>query len=184
MQVIDTELADVKILEPKVFKDERGFFFESFNQLKFAQAIGRDVVFVQDNHSRSSKGVLRGLHYQTARPQDKLVRVLRGEVFDVVVDLRHGSPTWGRWEGHLLSEQNKRQLWIPGGFAHGFLAMSEDAEVAYKVTEYWYPEHERTLLWRDPDLAIVWPLTGQVLCSPKDELGGLFADFDVSNFSY
>ena len=166
--VIPTTLPDVLILEPKVFGDARGFFFESFNQRDFAHCTGLDVAFVQDNHSKSAKGVLRGLHYQIQHPQGKLVRVTQGEVFDVAVDLRRSSPTFGRWEGVVLSAGNKRQLWIPPGFAHGFLTLSDSAEFLYKTTDYWYPEHERSLLWNDPAIGIVWPLQGEPLLAPKD----------------
>ena len=151
--VIPTALPEVLILEPKVFGDARGFFFESFNQRDFAQATGLDVQFVQDNHSRSAKGVLRGLHYQIQHPQGKLVRVTQGEVFDVAVDLRRSSPNFGRWVGVVLSGENHRQLWVPPGFAHGFVVTSDTAECLYKTTDYWYPEHERSLLWNDPMVA-------------------------------
>ena len=152
-----TAIDGVLMLEPKVFGDARGFFFESFNARDFATATGVDTPFVQDNHSRSAQGVLRGLHYQVQHPQGKLVRVTQGEVFDVVVDIRPGSPTRGQWSGMVLSADNKRQMWLPPGLAHGFLVLSEHAEVLYKATDYWYPAHERSLLWSDPDLAIAWP---------------------------
>ena len=152
-----TAIDGVLMLEPKVFGDARGFFFESFNARDFATATGVDTPFVQDNHSRSAHGVLRGLHYQVQHPQGKLVRVTQGEVFDVVVDIRPGSPTRGQWSGMVLSADNKRQMWLPPGLAHGFLVLSEHAEVLYKATDYWYPAHERSLLWSDPDLAIAWP---------------------------
>jgi len=152
--VTPTALPEVLILEPKVFGDARGFFFESFNQRDFAQATGLDVQFVQDNHSRSVKGVLRGLHYQIQHPQGKLVRVTQGEVFDVVVDLRRNSPNFGKWDGVLLSADNKRQLWVPPGFAHGFVVTSDTAEFLYKTTDYWYPEFERSLLWNDPAVGV------------------------------
>ncbi|WP_373976015.1 dTDP-4-dehydrorhamnose 3,5-epimerase [Chitinibacter sp. SCUT-21] len=168
MNVIDTAIPDVKIIEPKVFGDERGFFYESFNHAKFEEAIGREVKFVQDNHSKSVKGVLRGLHYQIQHPQGKLVRCTRGEVFDVAVDLRKSSPTFGKWVGVTLSEENKRQLWIPEGFAHGFVVVSEVAEFLYKTTDYWYPEFERSMLWNDLDLAIEWRLDGEPQLSVKD----------------
>jgi dTDP-4-dehydrorhamnose 3,5-epimerase len=163
-----TTLPEVLILEPKVFGDARGFFFESFNAREFERSTGLTREFVQDNHSSSVQGVLRGLHYQIVHPQGKLVRVIRGEVFDVTVDLRRGSPNFGKWAGVKLSAENKRQLWIPEGFAHGFLVTSEVAEVLYKATDYWYPEHERSLLWNDPALAIEWPLTGAPRVAEKD----------------
>ena len=172
MNVIDTAIADVKILEPKVFGDERGFFYESFNQKQFEAAIGRKVEFVQDNHSRSVKGVLRGLHYQVSQPQGKLVRVVVGEVFDVAVDIRKDSPTFGQWVGVTLSAENKRQLWVPAGLAHGFVVTSDVAEFLYKTTDYYAPEHERCIAWNDPALAIVWPDMGMAPClSGKDQRG-------------
>ncbi len=171
MNVIDTAIPDVKIIEPKVFGDDRGFFFESFNQQCFEEAIGRKVNFVQDNHSRSVKGVLRGLHYQIQHPQGKLVRVVVGEVFDVAVDLRQSSPTFGQWVGFTLSAENKRQLWVPEGFAHGFVVTSDVAEFLYKTTDYWYPEHERCIIWNDPQLNIPWRLNGEPALSGKDQLG-------------
>ncbi len=179
MNVIDTAIADVKILEPKVFGDERGFFYESFNQKQFEAAIGRKVEFVQDNHSRSVKGVLRGLHYQVSQPQGKLVRVAVGEVFDVAVDIRKDSPTFGQWVGVTLSAENKRQLWVPEGLAHGFVVTSDVAEFLYKTTDYYAPEHERCILWNDPDLAIEWPLAGEPTLSGKDKLGKLLAQADI-----
>ena len=179
MNVIDTAIADVKILEPKVFGDERGFFYESFNQKQFEAAIGRKVEFVQDNHSRSVKGVLRGLHYQVSQPQGKLVRVAVGEVFDVAVDIRKDSPTFGQWVGVTLSAENKRQLWVPEGLAHGFVVTSDVAEFLYKTTDYYAPEHERCILWNDPDLAIDWPLAGEPTLSGKDKLGKLLAQADI-----
>lgn len=166
--VTQTALPEVLILEPKVFGDARGFFFESFNARDFAQCTGLDVQFVQDNHSKSAKGVLRGLHYQIEHPQGKLVRVTQGEVFDVAVDIRKGSPTFGKWEGVLLSAENKRQLWIPPGFAHGFLVLSESAEFLYKTTDYYYPEFERSLLWSDPSVGIQWPIQTTPLLAAKD----------------
>ncbi len=171
MNVIDTAIPDVKIIEPKVFGDDRGFFFESFNKQRFEEAIGRKVEFVQDNHSRSGRGVLRGLHYQIQHPQGKLVRVAVGEVFDVAVDLRKSSPTFGQWVGVTLSAENKRQLWVPEGFAHGFVVTSDVAEFLYKTTDYWYPEHERCVVWNDPDLNIAWPLQGAPALSGKDQQG-------------
>ncbi|QEL57718.1 dTDP-4-dehydrorhamnose 3,5-epimerase [Chromobacterium paludis] len=175
MNVIDTEISDVKIIEPAVFGDERGFFFESFNQKKFEETIGYSVEFVQDNHSRSAKGVLRGLHYQLdPHAQGKLVRVIAGAVFDVAVDIRQQSPTFGRWVGVELSADNKRQMWIPPGFAHGFLTLSDDAEFLYKTTDYWFKDLERAIAWNDPDLAIDWPLKHPPALSPKDQAAPLF----------
>ena len=166
--VIPTNLPEVLILEPKVFGDARGFFFESFNARDFAQCTGLDVQFVQDNHSKSAQGVLRGLHYQIQHPQGKLVRVTSGEVFDVAVDMRKSSPTFGQWAGVVLSAENKRQLWVPPGFAHGFVVTSESAEFLYKTTDYWYPEFERSLLWSDPALGISWPVQGEPQLAAKD----------------
>jgi dTDP-4-dehydrorhamnose 3,5-epimerase len=171
MNVIDTAIPDVKIIEPKVFGDERGFFYESFNHAKFEAAIGQKVEFVQDNHSKSVKGVLRGLHYQIQHPQGKLVRCTRGEVFDVAVDLRKSSPTFGQSVALTLSEENKRQLWIPAGFAHGFVVVSEVAEFLYKTTDYWYPEFERSLLWNDSELNVDWPQGADIQLSKKDSAG-------------
>ncbi|TSD55131.1 dTDP-4-dehydrorhamnose 3,5-epimerase [Variovorax sp. KBS0712] len=160
MKVTQTAIADVLLIEPKVFGDARGFFFESFNQKAFDEAVGQRVDFVQDNHSRSTKGVLRGLHYQVQQPQGKLVRVVRGAVFDVAVDIRRSSPTFGQWVGSELSEDNHRQLWVPPGLAHGFLVLSESADFLYKTTDYYAPAHERCIAWNDPTLAIEWPDTG------------------------
>ncbi len=171
MKVIETAIPDLLILEPKVFGDARGFFMESFNARRFQEATGLNVDFVQDNHSRSAKGVLRGLHYQIQQAQGKLVRVVRGSVFDVAVDLRKGSPTFGKWEGVELSEENNRQFWIPPGFAHGFLVTSESADFLYKTTDYYAPEHERSLAWNDPDVGVEWPLDGEPLLSAKDLAG-------------
>ncbi|MFN6190293.1 MAG: dTDP-4-dehydrorhamnose 3,5-epimerase, partial [Planctomycetia bacterium] len=171
MNVVPTEIADVLILEPKVFADDRGFFFESFNQRVFEAAVGGPVTFVQDNHSKSRKNVLRGLHYQVEQPQGKLVRAVSGTIYDVAVDIREKSPTFGRWVGVELSADNKRQLWIPAGLAHGFLVVSETAEVLYKATDYYAPAHERTILWNDPTLAIAWPLAGEPQVSGKDAAG-------------
>ncbi len=171
-----TAIPEVLIFEPKVFGDARGFFFESFNARDFAKATGREVEFVQDNHSKSAKGVLRGLHYQIQHPQGKLVRVVQGEVFDVTVDLRKSSPTFGKWVGVNLSADNHRQLWVPPGFAHGFVVLSESAEFLYKTTDYWYPEHERSLLWNDSEVGIIWPIEGQPLLATKDAAGKRFAD--------
>ncbi len=173
--VTPTAIPDVLVLEPQVFGDARGFFFESYNARDFAQATGLNVEFVQDNHSKSARGVLRGLHYQIEHAQGKLVRVSQGEVFDVAVDLRQGSPSFGRWVGERLSADNKKQMWVPPGFAHGFLVLSESAEFLYKTTDYWYPEHERSLLWNDPQLAIAWPLTGEPLLAAKDAAAPLLS---------
>lgn len=167
-QAIPTALPGVLILEPKVFGDSRGFFFESFNARDFAQATGEDVTFVQDNHSRSSQGVLRGLHYQLQQPQGKLVRVTEGEVFDVAVDIRRSSPHFGQWVGVHLSADNKRQLWVPPGFAHGFAVLTPSADFLYKTTDYYAPEHERCIVWNDPQLAIDWPLSTTPLLATKD----------------
>lgn len=176
MKATPLAIPDVLLIEPKVFGDARGFFFESFNQRAFVEATGLDVSFVQDNHSRSARNVLRGLHYQLApRAQGKLVRVVAGEVFDVAVDIRPESPTFGRWVGQHLSAENKRQLWIPPGLAHGFVVISETAEFLYKTTDYWAPEFERCIRWDDPDLAIDWPFDGAPLVSEKDALGANFS---------
>ena len=174
-----TAIPEVLVLEPKVFGDARGFFFESYNARDFAQATGLNVEFVQDNHSKSAQGVLRGLHYQIQHAQGKLVRVVQGEVFDVAVDLRQSSPTFGRWVGERLSADNKRQMWIPPGFAHGFLVTSESAEFLYKTTDYWYPEHDRSLLWNDPAIGIDWPLDGQPLLAAKDAAAALLRGTEV-----
>ena len=176
-----TELAisDVVLIEPRVFGDERGFFFESFNQEQFESAIGRSVKFVQDNHSRSVRNVLRGLHYQVRQPQGKLVRVVSGEIFDVAVDIRKGSATFGQWVGEVLSAENKRQLWIPEGFAHGFVVLSESAELLYKSTDYYAPTHERCIAWDDPSLAIEWPIDGAPTLSVKDTKGQLLSAAEV-----
>ena len=171
MKVTPTAIPDVLVIEPRVFGDARGFFYESFNQKAFNQATGLNLNFVQDNHSRSAKGVLRGLHYQIQQPQGKLVRVVRGAVFDVAVDIRKRSPTFGKWVGVELSEENCKQLWIPAGFAHGFLVTSDSAEFLYKTTDYYAPEHERCLAWNDQDIAIDWPLTTQPSLSAKDQQG-------------
>ena len=177
MNITATAIPDVKIIEPKVFGDERGFFYESFHQQRFDDAIGRHVEFVQDNHSRSSRGVLRGLHYQLPpQAQGKLVRCVASEVFDVAVDLRRGAATFGQWVGVLLSAANHRQLWIPEGFAHGFVTLSDHAEFLYKTTAYWSPQHERALRWDDPQLAIAWPLRDGVQLSAKDLAAPLLAD--------
>jgi dTDP-4-dehydrorhamnose 3,5-epimerase len=179
MQIIKTAIPDVFIIEPKVFGDNRGFFFESFNQTVFNRLVNADVAFVQDNHSRSAKSVLRGLHYQIQQPQGKLVRVVSGEVYDVAVDIRKTSPTFGQWVGVYLSADNKRQLWIPEGFAHGFVVTSEHAEFLYKTTNYWVPEYERSILWNDPALAIDWPIDGTPILSEKDQGARLMADAEV-----
>ena len=169
MKITPTAIPDVLVIEPKVFGDERGFFFESFNQAKFESFIGRQVNFVQDNHSKSVKNVLRGLHYQIQQPQGKLVRVVQGEVFDVAVDIRKSSPTFGKWVGEVLSADNKKQLWVPEGFAHGFVVLSESAEFLYKTTDYYAPEHERSIVWNDPAIAIKWPINGEPILSAKDQ---------------
>lgn len=171
MKVIHTALPDVLVIEPKVFGDERGFFYESFNAQKFQALTGLQVDFVQDNHSLSGKNVLRGMHYQIRQAQGKLVRVIAGEVYDVAVDLRKGSAQFGKWVGVTLSAENHRQMWIPPGFAHGFLVMSDKAEFLYKTTDYWAPEHERCLMWNDPDVGIDWPLMEAPILSAKDQLG-------------
>ncbi len=177
MKVTPLAIPDVLLLEPKVFGDERGFFFESYNQNAFRQATGLDVEFVQDNHSRSAKNVLRGLHYQVPpKAQGKLVRAVAGEVFDIAVDIRKDSKTYGQWVGEIISAENKKQLWIPAGFAHGFLTLSETAEFLYKTTDYYSLEHERCILWNDNELAIAWPLSGVPIISAKDSLGKLFKD--------
>ncbi|MFE1570440.1 dTDP-4-dehydrorhamnose 3,5-epimerase [Comamonas odontotermitis] len=180
MQVIDTKIADVKIIEPKIFGDARGFFYESFNQQAFDAAVGRHYNFVQDNHSKSSRGVLRGLHYQLQQAQGKLVRVTQGSVLDVVVDIRKSSPTFGQWVSVELTEDNKRQLWVPPGLAHGFVVYSETAEFLYKTTDYYAPAHERCIAWNDPDLAIDWNL-GDIVpqLSAKDQQGVAFARAEV-----
>lgn len=177
--MIPTSLPEVLILEPKFFGDERGFFFESFNALDFAKATGLDVQFVQDNHSKSAKGVLRGLHYQIQHPQGKLVRVTQGEVFDVAVDLRRSSPNFGKWRGVVLSADNKRQLWVPPGFAHGFVVLSDTAELLYKTTDYWFPEFERSLLWDDPTVGIQWPLQTEPLLAAKDKAAATLGQAEV-----
>lgn len=177
--VTPTAIPDVLVLEPRVFGDARGFFYESFNQRDFTQATGLDVSFVQDNHSKSAQGVLRGLHYQVEHAQGKLVRVVQGEVLDVAVDLRRSSSTFGRWVGERLSADNKKQMWVPPGFAHGFVVLSETAEFLYKTTDYWYPEHERSLLWSDPALGIDWQLGAAPLLAAKDAAAPVLAQAEV-----
>lgn len=179
MKVIPTAIPDVLVLEPQVFGDARGFFLESFNQQAFTAATGVRLPFVQDNHSRSGQGVLRGLHYQLRQPQGKLVRVVRGAVFDVAVDIRRASPTFGAWVGVELSEENQRQLWVPPGFAHGFLVLSDVADFLYKTTDYYAPEHERCIAWGDPAIGIDWPLASAPKLSAKDRLGASLGAADV-----
>jgi dTDP-4-dehydrorhamnose 3,5-epimerase len=179
MQVIRTAIPEVLILAPRVFGDARGFFYESFNRRVFAEATGHDVEFVQDNHSRSAKGVLRGMHYQVKQAQGKLVRVTYGRVFDAVVDLRRSSPTFGRWVGTELSDEDKQMLWVPEGFAHGFLVLSESADFLYKTTDYYAPQHERTLCWDDPEVGIEWPLEGEPVLAAKDRDGKALRDAEV-----
>lgn len=178
MNVIETALPGVLILEPRVFGDERGFFMESYNERVFSE-LGLPTHHVQDNHSRSARGVLRGLHYQIQRPQGKLVRVVRGAVYDVAVDLRRASPTFGRWEGVELTEENKRMLWIPPGFAHGFLVLSDHADFLYKTTDFYAPEHERSILWNDPEIGIEWPIAGEPILSAKDRQGKRLREAEV-----
>ncbi len=179
MNATHMPIPDVIVLEPTVFSDERGFFFESFNQRVFEKAIGRAVNFVQDNHSRSVKNVIRGLHYQIKQPQGKLIRVIMGEIFDVVVDIRKSSNTFGLWVGTMLSAENKKQIWVPEGFAHGFAVLSDTAEVLYKTTDYWAPEHEYCIAWDDPELAIQWPIDGSPQRSVKDKQGLAFKQATV-----
>ena len=179
MKAIKTAIPELLIIEPRVFGDDRGFFFESFNRRKFAELVGRDVDFVQDNHSRSVKNVLRGLHYQIQHPQAKLVRVVQGSVLDVAVDIRRNSPTFGRHVAVELSAENKRMFWMPEGFAHGFVVLSDSAEFLYKTTDYWYPEHERCLKWDDPDLAIDWQLTAEPVMSGKDVQGKMLGQAEL-----
>lgn len=179
MKATCLRIPDVVLVEPKVFGDDRGYFFESFNHAAFEQAIGRPVAFVQDNHSKSAKGVLRGLHYQIQKPQGKLVRVVQGEVFDVAVDIRRNSPTFGQWVGALLSAENKHQLWVPEGFAHGFVVLSETAEFLYKTTDYYAPALERSILWNDAALAINWQTSVDPILSAKDQSAKVLADAEV-----
>ena len=177
--IIKTALPEVLVLEPQVFADDRGFFYESFNQRDFEQASGLQVQFVQDNHSRSIKGVLRGLHYQIQHAQGKLVRVIEGAVFDVAVDIRRSSPNFGKWVGVELSAKNKRQLWVPPGFAHGFVVTSESAQFLYKTTDYWYPEHERSIRWNDPAIGIRWPVSDEPILAAKDAAGKLLVEAEL-----
>lgn len=181
MHIIQTSIPDILILEPRIFGDERGFFFESYNERRFQEATGavEPVCFVQDNHSRSAKNVLRGLHYQVRQPQGKLVRVVAGEVFDVAVDLRRSSPTFGKWVGTVLSAENKRQMWVPAGFAHGFLVTSESAEFLYKTTDYYAPEFERSIAWNDPAIGIEWPILDAPILSEKDRIATSLIDAEV-----
>ena len=179
MIITPTALPGVLLIEPKVFGDARGFFFESYNRHAFAEASGLDVDFVQDNHSRSALGVLRGLHYQIQQPQGKLVRVVAGAVFDVAVDIRKASPTFGQWVGIELSAENKKMIWVPPGFAHGFLVLSESAEFLYKTTDYYAPSHERAIAWNDPDIGIAWPLAAAPLLSAKDQAGRRLKEAEV-----
>ena len=179
MKVTPTALPEVLLLEPAVFGDERGFFMESYNARRFREATGIEAAFVQDNHSRSARDVLRGIHYQVVRPQGKLVRVAAGRVFDVAVDLRRSSPRFGRWVGVELSDRDHRQMWVPPGFGHAFLVLSDSADILYKTTEYWYREHDRSLRWNDPMLAIDWPLDGEPLLAARDATAPLIADAEV-----
>lgn len=179
MKVIPTEIPDVLIIEPQVYGDDRGFFLESFNQKDFREKTGVNTTFVQDNHSMSLKNVLRGLHYQIPNPQGKLVRVVSGSVFDVAVDARKSSPTFGQWVGCVLSAENKRIFWVPEGFAHGFLVLSDRAEFLYKTTNYYYPQYEKTIAWNDADLGIDWPLQTPPILSPKDQAGQPFKSVEV-----
>ncbi len=179
MEIQTTAIPGLLIIEPKVFGDERGFFYESFNERRFAELTGVETRFVQDNHSKSAKNVLRGLHYQIQQPQGKLVRVIAGAVFDVAADVRKSSPTFGQWVGITLSAANNRQLWIPEGFAHGFVVTSESAEFLYKTTDYWAPEFERSILWSDPAIGIQWPIDAEPLLSGKDKIGKLLAEAEV-----
>ncbi len=182
MKVTASEIPEVLLIEPKVFGDSRGFFFESFNQRRWQESTGLDRVFVQDNHSRSNKGVLRGLHYQICQPQGKLVRVTMGEVFDVAVDLRRSSITFGKWVGAVLSAENKKQLWVPEGFGHGFVVLSDTAEFLYRTTDYYAPEHERCIIWDDPDLGIDWHISETPLLSAKDAAGISFQSAQVYEY--
>ncbi len=183
MKIITTTISGLFLIEPKIFRDERGFFFESFNKNLFSQKTGIVSSFVQDNHSHSVQGVLRGLHYQVEKPQGKLVRVICGKIFDVVLDLRLGSSTFGKWEGFELSEENRYQLWIPSGFAHGFLVLSQSADVLYKTTDYYAPEYERTIRWNDPTLSVTWPQGYAVQLSEKDKKGITFEEAIVQKIT-
>jgi len=178
IQVTATALPEVKIIEPKVFGDARGYFYESFNGREFSEQVETGVEFVQDNHSRSARGVLRGLHYQIEHAQGKLVRVVEGEVFDVAVDIRKSSPNFGKWVGVTLSQENHRQLWVPPGFAHGFVVLSESAQFLYKTTDYWYQAHERSIVWNDPEIGIDWPIDFEPLLAAKDAAGKQLAEAD------
>jgi dTDP-4-dehydrorhamnose 3,5-epimerase len=179
MKVSSLAIPEVLLIEPTVYGDERGFFFESFNQARFNEAVGVEVLFVQDNHSKSAKGVLRGLHYQISQAQGKLVRVVEGEVFDVSVDLRRSSPTFGQWVGEILSSDNKRQLYIPPGFAHGFVVLSESAQFLYKTTDFYSPQHERSIIWNDPTVNVDWPIETAPTLSSKDAQAPLMRDADL-----
>jgi dTDP-4-dehydrorhamnose 3,5-epimerase len=179
IQVTETALPEVKIIEPKVFGDARGYFYESFNGREFAEQVAPHVEFVQDNHSRSARGVLRGLHYQIEHAQGKLVRVVEGEVFDVAVDVRKSSPNFGKWVGVVLSDENHRQLWVPPGFAHGFVVLSDAAQFLYKTTDYWFPEHERCIIWNDPEIGIDWPIDFEPMLAAKDAAGKRLSAADV-----
>lgn len=184
LSAVTTDLLGVLVIEPTVFGDDRGFFFESFNAMQFSEATGLNETFVQDNHSRSSYGVLRGLHYQVGKPQGKLIRVTHGEIYDVAVDIRTGSPTFGQWTGVMLTSENKRQLWVPADYAHGFLVVSETAEVLYKTTDYYAPEHERAIRWDDPDLKIDWPsLALPPVLSKKDATASTLAKAELPKFN-
>lgn len=179
MKLIKTELPEVALLEPTVFEDARGLTYESYNRRRFTQLTGVDVDFVQDNRSRSAKNVLRGLHYQVVRPQGKLIGVMRGEIYDVAVDLRRSSPRFGKWAGFVLSAADRRMAWIPPGFGHGFLALADGTEVQYKMTEFWAPEHERVIVWSDSQIGIRWPIKGEPILSPRDAKGAKLADAEV-----
>jgi dTDP-4-dehydrorhamnose 3,5-epimerase len=179
MNILKTEIPEIILVEPQVFGDDRGFFLESYNERAFAEKAGITAHFVQDNHSRSAQGVLRGLHYQIQQPQGKLVRVVVGSIYDVAVDIRKSSPSFGQWVGCFLSAENKQQLWVPPGFAHGFLVVSEVAEVLYKATDFYAPQHERSIRWDDPDLNIQWPLESEPVLSRKDQAGQMFRDAEV-----
>ncbi|MDR0241797.1 MAG: dTDP-4-dehydrorhamnose 3,5-epimerase [Burkholderia sp.] len=179
IQVTATALPEVKLIEPKVFGDARGYFYESFNAREFEEHVAPGVEFLQDNHSLSAKGVLRGLHYQIRHEQGKLVRVVEGEVFDVAVDVRKRSPNFGKWVGVVLSAENRRQMWVPPGFAHGFLVLSDAAQFLYKTTDYWYPEHERCIVWNDPEIGIEWPVDGEPLLAAKDAAGARLSEAEV-----